>query len=86
MCYVGSSGSVSGSMMCGPMMCPWPTGWRQLESLGEAQQGRDKVRVIRVGLGVEAGDGAGIPQVGAWAMLFDLTCVSSAGCTSQRQH
>lgn len=22
------------------MMCPWPTGWRRLESLGEFQQGR----------------------------------------------
>lgn len=47
---MGSSGSASGNMMCGPMMCPWPTGWRQLESLGEAQQGRDKIGVIRVGL------------------------------------
>lgn len=58
MCCVGSSGSVSGSMTCGPMMCPWPTGWRQLESPGEVQQGRDKARVVKVELGVEAEDGA----------------------------
>lgn len=43
-CCVGSLGCASGSTTCGPTMCPWPTGWRRLESLGEAQRARGGVR------------------------------------------
>ena len=43
-CCVVSLGCASGSTTCGPTTCLWPTGWRRLESLGEAQRDGGGVR------------------------------------------
>ena len=43
-CCAVSSGCASGSTTCGPTTCPWPTGWRRPESLGEAQLAGGRVR------------------------------------------
>lgn len=68
------------------MTCPWPTGWRQPESLGEAQLAR-RVR----GQGADCGGGAAWAQRGrsvprsrgalAWAPVCSaLSAVHPRGC------